>query len=293
MTEFTTEYTIKDLEQLSGIKAHTIRIWEQRYSFLKPKRTDTNIRTYNDEELKKLLIVALLNKHGFKISRIDKMNPSEMNDAVLSLSDDVASQDRRMNKLIFHMIDLNMDEFERVLDKSIAERGIDQTILQLVFPYLERIGVLWLTSHINPAQEHFVSNIIRQKILVGINSLKARKKDKSAILYLPEGELHELGLLYIYYALKRTGITVFYLGANLPVKDLLFVAKLKSPEYIFTHLTTKTIALDRFILSYKKSIPAIPLVITGKLTQSYSRKNPAGIIICKSLEQLNSFILSL
>ena len=164
-------FTIKDIENLSGIKAHTIRIWEQRYSFLKPQRTDTNIRYYSSNEVKTILNIALLNKYGFKISHIDKMNEAELKEKILSLTGTLAQQERIVNELIQHMIDLDIDEFEKILDNYILARGIEKTILQIIFPYLEKIGILWLTDHINPAQEHLVTNIIRQKLIVGIEGV--------------------------------------------------------------------------------------------------------------------------
>ena len=167
-------FTIKDLENLSGIKAHTIRIWEQRYSFLKPSRTDTNIRFYSNDELKTILNVALLNKYGFKISHIDKMNEGEIKDKILSLNQIEAQQERIINSLIQYMIDLDMENFEKLLNGFITSRGIEKTITQIIFPYLEKIGILWLTNHINPAQEHLVSNIIRQKLIVGYQVLLCR-----------------------------------------------------------------------------------------------------------------------
>jgi len=288
------EYTIKDLEQLSGIKAHTIRIWEQRYSFLKPKRSDTNIRYYNADELKTILNIALLNQHGYKISSIDKMNEAEMQHAVLSLSSTPAQEGRVLNKLISHMVELNMDDFELQLNKAVSEKGIEETLVRLIFPFMERIGILWVTNHINPAQEHLVSNIIRQKILVGINGLKPwAKKKSSIILFLPQGEQHELGLLYAYFMMKKQGITTIYLGADLPIKDLQFVAKFKQPDYIFTHLTNRSLSLDRFLKQFRKAVPSLPLVISGKLTHNFERKVPANVFLKTDLEQVASFISSL
>jgi len=288
------EYTIKDLEQLSGIKAHTIRIWEQRYSFLKPKRSDTNIRYYNADELKTILNIALLNQHGYKISSIDKMNEAEMQHAVLSLSSTPAQEGRVLNKLISHMVELNMDDFELQLEKAVSEKGIEETLVRLIFPFMERIGILWVTNHINPAQEHLVSNIIRQKILVGINGLKPwAKKKSSIILFLPEGEQHELGLLYAYYIMKKQGITTIYLGADLPIKDLQFVTKFKQPDYIFTHLTNRSLSLDRFLKQFRKAVPSLPLVISGKLTHNFEKKLPANVFLKTDLEQVTSFISSL
>ena len=221
-------FTIKDLENLSGIKAHTIRIWEQRYGFLKPQRTATNIRYYSSEELKTILNVALLNKYGFKVSHIDKMQPQEIREKILSLSDVVAMQERFVNDLMQAMVDLDMDLFEKTLANYINAKGIERTITQIIFPFLEKIGILWLTGHIIPAQEHLVSNIIRQKIIVAIDKAESPLvADKTALLFLPEAEHHELGLLFLNFILKSRGIKTIYLGANVPLKDIDFIFEQK------------------------------------------------------------------
>ncbi|HEU4610373.1 MAG TPA: MerR family transcriptional regulator, partial [Chitinophagaceae bacterium] len=179
-------FTIKDLENLSGIKAHTIRIWEQRYSFLRPQRTETNIRYYSGDELKMILNVALLNKYGFKISHIDKMTGEEINKRLLSLNDAQAQQERQVNELVQLMIDLSIDHFEESLDRYIQSRGIDKAISTLIFPFLEKIGILWQTNHVNPAQEHLVSNVIRQKLIVGIDRVGSSiRVNKQFLLFLP------------------------------------------------------------------------------------------------------------
>ena len=166
-------FTIKDLENLSGVKAHTLRIWEQRYSFLKPNRTFTNIRYYTNDELKTILNVSLLNKYGYKISHIDKMNANEIKEKVLTLSQQEAQLERIVNELVQHMVDLNVVDFEKTIDNYIKQKGIERTITQIIFSYMEKIGVLWLTNHINPAQEHLVTNIVRQKLIVGIEGLES------------------------------------------------------------------------------------------------------------------------
>ncbi|MEO5946031.1 MAG: MerR family transcriptional regulator, partial [Chitinophagaceae bacterium] len=231
-------FTIKDLENLSGIKAHTIRIWEQRYSFLKPQRTPTNIRYYTSDELKTILNVALLNKNGFKVSHIDKMQPQEMQEKILSLSDAVAIQERFVNELLEAMVDLDMDLFEKILTNYIKTKGIERTVTQIIFPFLEKIGILWLTGHIIPAQEHLVSNIIRQKIIVAIDKAASPLvTDKTVLLFLPEAEHHELGLLFMNFILKSRGIKTIYLGANVPLKDIEYIFQQKKPDIIFIHLT--------------------------------------------------------
>src|SRR5947207_2319692 len=175
-------FTIKDLENLSGIKAHTIRIWEQRYTFLKPQRTDTNIRYYSNDELKTILNIALLNKYGYKISHIDKMPAEEVRAKIVALTHAQAQQERMVNELIRYMVDLDIEGFESVLDGYILARGIDKAITQVIFPYMERIGILWLTNHINPAQEHLVTNIIRQKLIVGIEGIHSHIQTNQCVL---------------------------------------------------------------------------------------------------------------
>lgn len=289
-------FTIKDLENLSGIKAHTIRIWEQRYSFLKPHRTQTNIRYYSSDELKTLLNIALLNKYGYKISHIDKMGPDEIRGKLQGLSQPEAQQERLVNELLQDMIDLDIDAFEQVLNEHISVRGIDRTIHQLIFPFLDKIGVLWLSNHINPAQEHLVSNIIRQKLMVGIDSVESHViVDKLIVLFLPENEHHELGLLYMYYLLKSRGVQVIYLGANVPLRDLEFICSLKKPDYLYTHLTviTGNFNFERFVHQVHQRIPTVPLVISGQLAQTHLKKIPAGVEFKKSIGEVLEYIAGL
>lgn len=289
-------FTIKDLENLSGIKAHTIRIWEQRYSFLNPQRTDTNIRYYSNAELKTLLNVALLNKYGFKISHIDKMKPEEIQDRILSLSQIQAQHERIVNDLVHSMVDLNLEKFEQVLDNYILARGIEKSITQIIFPFLEKIGILWITNHINPAQEHLVTNIIRQKLIVGIESVRTHlQSDQLVLLFLPEGEHHEMGLLFIYYLLKSKGVKVLYLGSNVPIKDLEFVIKVKAPTQIFTHLTSvaHNFSLERFLNTITTKLPNTPLIVSGLLAQQYKKKLPANVALKQSLPEVMEFITSL
>lgn len=289
-------FTIKDLENLSGIKAHTIRIWEQRYSFLKPGRTDTNIRFYSNEELKKLLNVALLNKYGFKISHIDRMDEGEMKERILSLNQLEAQQERIVNTLIQNMVDLDMEGFESTLNNFIAARGIEKTILQIIFPYLEKIGILWMTNHINPAQEHLVSNLIRQKLISGIESINNRVKiNKSVLLFLPEGEYHELGLLFMNYLLKNRGVNTIYLGCSIPAADVEYVVKLKNPDYLYTHLTTvgPKFNFDKFITTVSRKFIDIPLIVSGQLTHTYEKKIQPPVRFKKSFSEVTEFVYGL
>jgi DNA-binding transcriptional MerR regulator len=289
-------FTIKDLELLSGIKAHTIRIWEQRYSFLKPQRTDTNIRYYTNDELKTVLNIALLNKYGFKISHIDRMSNPEMKDKIVSLSQSQAQQERAINDLIHHMVDMKIEDFEALLDTHISARGVEKTITQIIFPFLERIGILWLTNHINPAQEHLVTNVIRQKLIVGIEGVGTHiTSNKSMLLFLPEGEHHELGLLFMYYLLKTRGVKVIYLGANVPLKDVEFVANLKKPTYLYTHLTAvaQNFNFEKFLINAHHRFFDGKLIVSGLLTQQYKKKVPSNISFKKSLGEVMEYLATL
>jgi DNA-binding transcriptional MerR regulator len=286
-------FTIKDLENLSGIKAHTLRIWEQRYSFLKPERTGTNIRYYSNDELKKILNVALLNKYGYKISHIDKMNEGEIKEKILSLNQMEAQQERIVNELIQCMVDIDIDKLETILDKYISARGIEKTIIQIIFPFMEKIGILWLTNHINPAQEHLITNIIRQKLIVGIDGIvPALKVNKSVLLFLPEGEYHELGLLFMNYLLKSRGVNTIYLGCNVPIRDIDYIVKLKKPDYLYSHLTTvgHNFNFDKFITNITQRFSAIPTIISGQLTQTYQKKIHPPLNFIKSFPEVMRFV---
>jgi len=289
-------FTIKDLENLTGIKAHTIRIWEQRYSFLKPQRTDTNIRYYNNDELKQILNISLLNKYGYKISHIDRMSDTEINDKIMTLNNALAQQERVINDLIQQMVDLNIESFEANLTEYIRLRGIEKTINQIIFPFMERIGVLWITGHINPAQEHLVSNIIRQKLIVGTEGVQSHLKiDQTGLLFLPEGEFHELGLLFIQYLLKSRGISVLYLGANVPIDDVEYLIKAKKPDFLYTHLTSVShgFSFDRFINQASKKFGQIPFIISGRLAIGFEKKIPDSINFKRSLREVTEFIATL
>ncbi len=287
-------FTIKDLENISGIKAHTIRIWEQRYSFISPQRSQTNIRYYSGDELKVILNIALLNRNGYKISHIDKMSGEEMKENILSLTQ--AQQDRTINELIHHLIDLDMEAFEKVLGNHIKTKGIEYSITEIIFPFLERIGVLWLTNHINPAQEHLVTNSIRQKLIVGIENVNCSiRSNKTVLLFLPEGEHHELGLLFTDYLLKSRGIKVLYVGANIPLKDVEYIAKLKKPDFLYCHLTAvaQNFSLEKFMLKMHQKLPGFKLVMSGQLISNYKKKLPENIYLIKSLQEVATFMASL
>lgn len=231
-------YSIKDLEQLSGIKAHTLRIWEQRYSLLNPKRTETNIRYYDDCDLKLILNVSLLNSKGIKISKIAAMSSVEIGNEIIRLTEESLDHNDHIEALTICMVEMDEERFEKILNTNIIKFGFENTIINIVYPFLSRIGVLWQTGAINPAQEHFISNLIRQKLIVALDGQVQTTGGKKFLLFLPQGELHEISLLFSTYMIKKYGHKVVYLGQSTPFEDLLSVYNLHQPDYLFTISTS-------------------------------------------------------
>jgi methanogenic corrinoid protein MtbC1 len=190
-------------------------------------------------------------------------------------------------------VDIDIETMEVILDKYIAARGIERAITQILFPFLEKIGILWLTNHINPAQEHLVSNLIRQKLIVGIDGIvTSLKVNKTVLLFLPEGEYHELGLLFMHYLLKSRGVNSVYLGSSVPLKDVEYVAKLKKPDFLYSHLTTvgQSFNFDKFISTVSQKFAHIPVIISGKLTCTYEKKIHPPFNFKRSFPEVMEFV---
>src|SRR6056297_2345134 len=262
-----TRYSIRELEKLTGIKAHTIRIWEKRYKIIKPERTNTNIRYYCDDDLKKLLNIAILNRQGYRISDIAKMKNSEISEKVMGFTYSSSDVESQIEKMVIAMVDLDEANFDKIISNAIMHDGFEQTIIKLIFPFFEKIGVLWQTGSINPAQEHFVSNLFRQKIMVAIDNLMIpdKKNAKKFILFLPENEFHELGLLFYNYLIKKAGQSVIYLGSSVPFNDLVETNKLIQADYLFTSITTCLTGekLDQYVRDLASTFPKQDIFIAG------------------------------
>jgi len=220
-------FSIKDLENFTGIKAHTIRAWEQRYNLLNPERTATNIRFYTDKDLKTLLNVNLLNKRGIKISKIAGLSESQIEKLILNDITSESQDDKNaFNLLKVAMLNYNEVLFHEITAKYLEKFGVLHTFVNLFLPFMNQMGVLWLSSAICPAQEHFISNLIRQKLSRLIDDLgpsSIKEGEDTMVLFLPEDEMHEISLLLAYYLLKSAGMRVVYLGQNVPFDDLLTI----------------------------------------------------------------------
>lgn len=258
-------YSIKDLEQLSGIKAHTLRIWEQRYNLLAPKRTETNIRFYDELDLKLILNVALLNDNGLKISKIASMDQDQIHREVLALTEKSLTFEDQIQALTISMIELDEARFEKLLSKSIQRLGFEQTMLQIIYPFMSKIGILWQTGTINPAQEHFISNLVRQKLISAIDQLGIRGQGKKFLLFLPEDELHEISLLFAAYLIKARGHKVIYLGQSTPFNDLRSVANFHQPDFVISVFTTHPVSneVQGYLDSLVSIFPETKILISG------------------------------
>lgn len=232
------KYTMAQIVTLTGINAHTLRKWETRYTIIDPERTDTNIRYYSDAQLKKLLNISLLTKNGYRISKIDKMSESEIYEAVTQqVSDD--SNIVEINALIASMLDMDESTFDKIVKEQIIKRGLLAATVEVIYPFLNQVGVLWGVDKVMPAQEHFVSSLVKKRFFSSIDQLPYSKEGApSIVMFLTEYEHHELGLLLAYYIARQMGWKVYYLGQNVPVINLKQVLQDIKPDVMFTMFIT-------------------------------------------------------
>lgn len=266
------KYSISDIESLIGIKAHTIRAWEIRYNLVPPKRTPTNIRYYDDEDLKMLLNIVALNENGYKISRIAKLSKKQIADLVTQLNLDWGNESVQLLNLSNATLKYDENEFSRILSGCIQEMGLIKTMDLVLFPFMKRVGMLWQTGTIEPSQEHFASNLIRERIIVEID--KVEKPEKKAplrfVLFLPEAEMHETGLLFTRYLLKKCGHEMLYLGSEIPYADIKKVIRSYKPDYAFIVLTSLNLGKDiNKIISKVMDYLDVQLLVAGSLISEF------------------------
>lgn len=289
-------YSIKDLERLSNIKAHTLRIWEQRYGMLTPQRTDTNIRYYTDAELRYILNVSLLNQNGYKISKIALLSRDEIEREVKRITSSRSDHDSMISALIYAMMEMNEISFNKIFNDAIMRLGFEQAIIQIIFPFLEKIGNLWITGTIRPLHEHFISNLIRQRLIVNIDAhpKQLKKNAKRFLIFTPENELHELTVLFNYYLLKSRNHDVVYIGLNIPVYDLISVFAQQSPDYLVTCFTVHPNgeALKNYIQVLSRNFKDSQILIWGQQMKTYRGTLPSNVICVTDYGNLVTFLES-
>ena len=291
------KYSIKDLEKLTGIKAHTIRIWEKRYNIVCPLRTKTNIRYYTDSDLKRLLNVSILNRNGFKISTIVSLSKEEINKSVMEASSGSLGFESQIESLVIAMLDMDENKFEKVISNSILTLGFDNTVSNIIFPFLEKIGLLWQIGTINPAHEHFITNLIRQKLIIAIDSqiITLKSNCKTFILFLPEDELHELSLLYYCFLIKKRGHQVIYLGQNLPLEDLQQAKLITHPDFFVTVLTSAISKKDLqvFIKKISENFPEQTILLGGHQIIEFPDSHTKNVFLMKMKSDLENILLNI
>jgi DNA-binding transcriptional MerR regulator len=288
------KFSIKDIETITGIKSHTIRVWEQRYNLLQTKRSDTNIRYYDDEDLKFLLNVSILNDSGIKISEIVKMTAAEMAEKVEKLSEVENNFTCHIQSLVKNSLELNEAEFRKSLVQSVKKIGFEQTIIQVVYPFLHKVGIMWQTGMINPAQEHFATNLIKQRLILAIDSVKPVEIElpKRFLLFLPENEYHEIALLFAYYVIKQHGHKVLYLGQSLSLAYVNEVIESYRPDFIFSILTNSinNSDLHHSVQSFLDYFPNQTILLAGSAMKEFKIKETDNLVNLQDVADLLSFL---
>lgn len=288
------KFSIKDIETITGIKSHTIRMWEQRFNFIQTKRTETNIRYYNDDDLRLFLNITTLNDNGYKISEISKMSIEEMALKIQEIARHENSYSCYIQSLSNHALSFNEKEFKKSLTNCVKKIGLEQTVLQVIYPFLQNVGILWQTGVINPAQEHFASSLIKQRLIVSIDSIKnsSIENPKKFLLFLPDGEFHEIALLFSYYLIKSHGHEVLYLGQSLSINYVKDVFKAYKADYIFSILTNSMSdeSVHTILQLLKQHFPDKQVLLAGGKIMESDVEASENISILKGVPDLLSFL---
>lgn len=279
-----TLYSIKDLEYLSGIKAHTIRIWEKRYHLLEPSRTETNIRSYSDDDLRRILNVALLIKNGYKISNIVALDEAKLQSEVIRFNRSVDDPEKNIDQLVYCMVNLDTTGFNQLLDKISDESGFSKTIQQVIFPLFERIGILWQAGSIFVAHEHFVSNLIRNKLISETARLNPRESSGTILFFLRENEMHELGLLFFNYLAAQEGFKGVYLGQSLPFSDLSDFLVNNEFDFICTSFiqAIEKSEMEQYLANLSLVFNRNKILISGRQIAILKPKLPSNVVVIKN-----------
>ena len=290
-------YSIKDLERISNMKAHTIRMWEQRYGLFEPERTETNIRSYNDDHVKKLLNVCTLLDRGMKISHIGKLSKAEITkeiDKIIqeSFQGDV-HVDAIVNQALIAITTYNVVLFNELFGNAVRRLGLSKTYIKILYPLLVKTGLMWVKDDLLPSQEHFLSNLIRQKLFAAIDALPLPESpDQKWILFLNEEEDHEIGLLFAYYMVRQLGKEVIYLGARVPYYDLAAVIKQCNPTHVYSFFVRNQFGnqIESLLTSLAADFPKTRTCISGgdKKTKIIAEKS--GITIIETIEHLTEIL---
>ena len=265
-------------------------MWEKRYKVVQPFRTPTNIRSYSESDLIRLLNISTLNKYGFKISEIVAMSPGEITGKISDFSSSGADFENYVNNLVLAMLNLDSDLFEKVFSGAILKIGFEKTITQIVYSLLEKIGIFWQIGTINPGQEHFITNLIRQKLIVAIDGQTNRllANHKNFLLFLPEKEYHELGLLFLHYLIRKNGHKSYFLGQNLPFSALTDICAKTHIDFLATYLIASiTIKeIPKYLQKLSEAFPDKTIFITGIQVRENTFQLPSNVVAFNTSNEL-------
>lgn len=279
MNSIKNSFSIQDLEILSGIKAHTIRIWEKRYNILNPNRLNRNVRIYSLTDLQKLLNISLLYRHNYKISKIAKFTAEDLLNVVKTVTTNEFTSDLQLNSLIVSMYTLDENLFQDIYNQQIEALSFENIFTKVYIPLLNYIGLLWQTNAIKPAHEHFISNLIFQKIALNTALIKDKSaaKKRVHVLFLPEGEIHEIGLLFLNYYLKEKGEKTIYLGRSIPNNNLVYLgSQFEEINWISYSLINKSYEDKQLFINQMEALlldTNNTCNIIGKIWGEFSLKN--------------------
>lgn len=283
-------YSIKDLENITQIKAHTIRIWEQRYALLTPKRTETNIRYYNEDDLKKILNINLLYLSGVKISKIASLDNNQIiHEAKSLIINSFYEKKSEIDQLILFILDYNGEEIKNILEQEIKTKSLDSVYENTILPVFQKIGQLWQVNSLHIIQEHYFSNIIREFFITQINTIQTTTPPRGkALLFLHDNEEHEFALLVYYYLLKQKNYDCYYLGAKTPISEISEIFEHVKPHIVVTTLTTKIteIKMEKIEKKLVNFSSHAKVIISGGQVSSLSSEGTKGLI---QINQINEF----
>ncbi|TDH28807.1 MerR family transcriptional regulator [Segetibacter sp. 3557_3] len=284
-------FSIKDIENLCGIKAHTLRIWEQRYPMFTTKRKDSNHRIYDNDDLKYLLRISYLYHQGLKISKIAALNPEDVKEKALAILTPKTSYEHYINAFTEASIDFDSELFDETYRACVSLLGIEETVVKVIYPYLQKIGLLWMTDHVIPANEHFTSNLMMRKLIAAIDGVKVPKKTnaRKILLFAPAGEQHEIPLLFMHYLYKQNGDDVVYYGPNMNLSEIKLYIEQRPITYLHFHAITQLSALnvDQVICLLLQNYPGKKVVVSGPKAAEAGKHENTSLLL--SLEDLMAF----
>jgi DNA-binding transcriptional MerR regulator len=286
-------YTLHELEKLTGVLAATIRVWERRYNIIKPKRTATNRRLYDDDDLRRLINISIIYQSGIKISKIAKYSGSDLEEKVELLTKDSVVSDTHIKSLIVAMLSFNRNAVNEILLRSVINTGFENTFSTVVFPFLRRIGIMWHTGSANTGAEHFITNILRARLITAIDSLPPANdpKRKRAILFLPYNELHEMGLLFYSYLIRKSGHEVLYLGQATPFSALTEASEKWHSDILVTGTLSELSVFEpeEYLNNLSTTFNSQKILVSGSLADEPAIEKYNNIYPVRSVSDLKKY----